>query len=145
MIKKNENEELSRNRKRRNERRMKLDGKMKSILNTIKTEKKEKNKNLDKVKQLEIELVKLTYAINPNKSQSELKELNEIHSVRKNFHEIKNDSLRKYTGVLELVGNLSIGDHVRETHIRFRNMEDFESFINAIDEGYHSDDSIFNG
>ena len=44
-----------------------------------------------------------------------------------------------------MVGNLQIGDQVRQTHIRFRNMDDFESFINSIDEGYDSDDSIFNG
>ena len=43
-----------------------------------------------------------------------------------------------------MVGKLSIGDHVRETHIRFRNLDDFESYIIAIDEGYDSDDSILN-
>ena len=44
-----------------------------------------------------------------------------------------------------MVGNLKVGDQIRQTHIRFRNMDDFESYINCIDEGYDADDSIFNG
>ena len=44
-----------------------------------------------------------------------------------------------------MVGNLKIGDQIRQTHIRFRNMDDFDSYINSIDEGYDADDSIFNG
>ena len=42
-------------------------------------------------------------------------------------------------------GNWKVGDQIRQTHIRFRNMDDFESYINAIDEGYDADDAIFNG
>ena len=38
---------------------------MKLILNKIKTEKKKKNKNLDKTKQLEILLVNIKYANDP--------------------------------------------------------------------------------
>ena len=44
-----------------------------------------------------------------------------------------------------MVGNLKVGDQLRQTHIRFRNMIDFESYINCIDEGYDADDSIFSG
>ena len=44
-----------------------------------------------------------------------------------------------------MVGNLKVGDQIRQTHIRFRNMVDFESYINSIDEGYDADDCIFNG
>ena len=51
---KNENKKLSRNRKRRIEQNKKIDDKMKSLLNKIKSEKK-----LDKIKQLEVELVKM--------------------------------------------------------------------------------------
>ena len=40
----NENKKLSRNRKRRIERRIKIDDKLKTLLNKIKTEKKKKNK-----------------------------------------------------------------------------------------------------
>ena len=44
-----------------------------------------------------------------------------------------------------MVGNLKVGDQIRQTHIRFRNMVDSESFINAIDERYDAEDAIFKG
>ena len=44
-----------------------------------------------------------------------------------------------------MVGNLKVGDHIRQTNIRFRNMDDYGSYINAIDEGYDAEDAIFNG
>ena len=44
-----------------------------------------------------------------------------------------------------MVGNLKVGDEIRQTHIRFRNMDDFEAYINSIDQDYDSDDSIFDG
>ena len=44
-----------------------------------------------------------------------------------------------------MVGNLKNGDHSRQTNIRFRNMDYYESYINAFDEGYDAEDSIFNG
>ena len=75
MIMKNENKKLSRKRKSRIERKIKMDDEMNSFLNKIKNEKsKRKNKNYDKIKNLEIELVKIKYANNPNKLQSALNE-----------------------------------------------------------------------
>ena len=44
-----------------------------------------------------------------------------------------------------MIGTLLVGDQLRQTHIRFRKMIDFESYINKIDDGYDADDSIFNG
>ena len=44
-----------------------------------------------------------------------------------------------------MVGNLRVGDQIRQTYIRFRNMDDFETYINSIDEGYDAEDAIFNG
>ena len=44
-----------------------------------------------------------------------------------------------------MVGNLKVGDQIRQTNIRFRNMDDFEAYIIAIDEGYDAEDPIFNG
>ena len=44
-----------------------------------------------------------------------------------------------------MVGNLKVGDQIRQTHIKFRNFDDFEAYINAIDEGYDAEDAIFNG
>ena len=43
-----------------------------------------------------------------------------------------------------MVGSLKIGDQVRQTHIIFRNISDYEACINAIDQPYESEDSIFN-
>ena len=62
-------------------------------LKFTKIKNENKKKNNDKIKQLEIELVKIKYAKNPNKLQSELKELNKIRVVKKNSHEIKNEIL----------------------------------------------------
>ena len=145
MIIDNENKKLSRNTKRRTNRRNKINNDMKLLLNKIKSEKKKKNKNLDKIKQLEILLVRIKYADNPNKLESALKELNKIQVIDKNLHEIKQEKILDYTGEFEMVGNLKVGDQIRQTHIRFRNMDDFESYINSIDEGYDADDCIFNG
>ena len=44
-----------------------------------------------------------------------------------------------------MVENLKVGDQIRQTNNRFRNMDDFEAYINAIDEGYDAEDAIFNG
>ena len=44
-----------------------------------------------------------------------------------------------------MVGNLKAGDQVRQTHFRFRNFSDSESYINSIDEGHDAEDDIFNG
>ena len=104
----------------------------------IKTEKK---KDIDKFKQLDIELGKIKYADNPDKLQNALKELNKIRDV----NEIKNELLLDYTSELEMVGELSIADHIRQTHIGFGNINDYESYINAIDQDYESEDGVFNG
>ena len=87
MIMKNENEKLSRNRKRRIERKIKLDDKMRTLFKKIKCEQKKK-KNIDKIKELEIELVKIKYANIPNKLQSQLKELKKITLI-KNYMKLK--------------------------------------------------------
>ena len=44
-----------------------------------------------------------------------------------------------------MVDKLSLEDQIRETHKRFRNMDDFESYVNVIDEGYEAEDASFNG
>ena len=53
--------------------------------------------------------------------------------------------LRDYVGGFEMVGNMKVGDQIRQTKIRFRNVDDYETDINAIDEGYDAEDAIFNG
>ena len=105
MIMNNQTKKLSRNRKKRIDRRNKINDDMKLLLNKIKSEKKKKNKNLDKIKQLKILLVRIKYANNPNKLESALKELNKIQVFDKNSHEIKNEILLDYVGAFEIVGN----------------------------------------
>ena len=100
---------------------------MKFLLNKIKSEKKKRNKNLDKIKELKKLLVRIKYVNNPNKLQSALKEINKIQVIDKNLHEIKQETLQYYNGEFEMVGNLKVDDQIRQTHIRFRNMDDFES------------------
>ena len=43
-----------------------------------------------------------------------------------------------------MVGNLKVRDQIRQTHIRFRNITDYEAYINSIDEGYDAEDASFN-
>ena len=62
-----------------------------------------------------------------------------------NLHEIKNDILQDYTGDFELIGKMIIGPIEHKTNIRFKNMDDFERYINAIDIDYDSEDVIFTG
>ena len=62
------------------------------------------------------------------------------------LHEIKNECLEDYTGDFELIGSMLIGELELETKIRFKNVDDFQSYINAIDNsGYDSEDVIFKG
>ena len=58
---------------------------------------------------------------------------------------MENEILRGYVGDFEMVGNLEIGDQIRQINIRLRNMDDFEVYINAIDESHDAKDAIFNG
>ena len=141
---KNENKKLSRKRKRRIERKMKMDDKMKLILNEIRAERKKKNKKIDKIKQIEIQLVKIKYVNNPNLIESKLKELNKVQVVDKKLREIKNELLGDYGGEFGMIGILSVGDEIRETHIRFKNITDYERYIKAIDEGYEAEYATFN-
>ena len=145
MIINNENKKLSRNAKRRIDRKNKINNDMKLLLNKIKSEKRKRNKNFDRIKHLGILLVRIKYANKPDKLQSALKELNKIQIFDKNLHEIKQEILQDYIGTFEMVGNLKVGDQIRQTHIRFRNISDYEAYINKIDDGYDADDTIFNG
>ena len=141
----NENRKLSSNRKRLIGRRNKINDDINLLLNKIKSEKKKKNKIVDKIKEIEVLLVKIKYADKPDKLESALKELNKIQVINKNLQEIKNEILLDYVGAFEMVGNLKVGDQIRQTIVIFRIMDDFETYINAIDEGYDAEDAIFIG
>ena len=66
-------------------------------------------------------MVKIKYVNKSNILGSKLKELNEIHVIVKNLHEIKSEILAEYAGEFELVAKLSIGDQIR---VRFGNITD---------------------
>ena len=87
----------------------------------------------------------MKYAYKPDKLESALIELNKIEVIDKNLHESKNEILRNYVGEFEMVGNLKVGDQIRHTLIKFRSIDDYEAYINAIDESYDAEDAIFNG
>ena len=44
-----------------------------------------------------------------------------------------------------MIPTLKCGYQTRERHIRFTNIDEFESYIYAIDQSYESEDAIFNG
>ena len=75
----------------------------------------------------------------------ELAASDSIYVNNLNLHEIKNEILEDYTGDFELIGKMIIGPVEHKTNIRFKNMDDFERYINAIDIDYNSDDVIFTG
>ena len=75
----------------------------------------------------------------------ELATSNKIYVNNLNLHEIKNEILEDYTGDFELIGKMIIGPIEHKTNIRFKNMDDFERYINAIDIDYDSEDVIFTG
>ena len=75
----------------------------------------------------------------------ELATSDNIYINNLNLHEIKNEILKDYTGDFEIIGKTIIGPVEHKTNIRFKNMDDFERYINAIDIDYDSDDVIFTG
>ena len=62
------------------------------------------------------------------------------------IHEIKIEILEVYTSDFELNGSMLVGEIEQKTNVRFKNVDDFESYFNAIDDsGYDSEDFIFTG
>ena len=141
----NDNKKLSRNTKRRNDRRSKINDDMKLLLNKIKSEKEKKCKNFDKIQHLEVLLVRIKYADTPDKLESALRELNKIEVIDESLREIKNEILVDYVGEFEMDGDLKVGDQIRQTVTRFKDMDNGEAYIKSIDQDYDSEDAIFNG
>ena len=75
----------------------------------------------------------------------ELATSNKLNVTNLNLQEIKNEILQDYTGDFELNGKRIIGFVEYKTNIRFKNMNDFERYINAIDIDYDSEDVTFTG
>ena len=75
----------------------------------------------------------------------ELATSNKIYVNNLNLHEIKDKISQDYTGDFELNGLMIIGPVEHKTNIRFKIMDDFERYINAIDIDNDSEDVIFTG
>ena len=89
-------------------------------------------------------MVEIKYVNNHAKIEYELKKMNKIQVTDKNSDEIKQEIIRDYDSQFEMIGKLSVGDQIRETHIIFRKITDYELYINSIDDGYDAEDAIFN-
>ena len=76
----------------------------------------------------------------------ELATTNKIYVNGLILHEIKIEILLDYRSVFELIGSMLIGEIEQKSNIRFKNVDDFKFYFNAIDMGgYDSDDVIFTG
>ena len=75
----------------------------------------------------------------------ELATSNKLYVNNSNLHENKNGISQDYTSDFELNGLMIIGPIAHKTNIRFKNEDDFESYINAIDIDYDSKDVTFTG
>ena len=65
---------------------------------------------------------------------------NKIYVNSLNLREIKNEFLQDYKNDFELNGKMIVGPIEHKTNIRFKNMDDFERYINAVDIDYDSED-----
>ena len=75
----------------------------------------------------------------------ELATSNKIYVNNLNLHEIKSEILQDYNNDFELNGKMIIGHIEHKTNVRFKNMDDFERYINAIDIDFDSEDVTFAG
>ena len=65
----------------------------------------------------------------------------ELATTKKNVNgyelqRIKSEILEDYTGDFELVGSRLIGEIEQRTDIRFKSVDDLETYINAIDNTF---------
>ena len=70
---------------------------------------------------------------------------NKIYVNNINLREIKDETFQGYTGDFEINGLMMIGPIEHKTNIRFKIMDDFESFLNAIDIDHDREDVTFTG
>ena len=71
---------------------------------------------------------------------------NRKHVNGLNLHEIKKEILENYTGDFELIGSMLVNEMEQKLNIRFKIVDDFESYIIAMDNSsYHTEDVIFTG
>ena len=61
------------------------------------------------------------------------------------LHETKDENLEENRGSFEMIGSMLIGELEEKTNNRYKNVDDFEGYCNAIDIDYVSEDVIFTG
>ena len=67
------------------------------------------------------------------------------HVCRLNFHEVDTEFLLVYKGDFGVDGLMVVAPVQHKTNFRFKNMDEFETYINAIDVDYDSEDVTFTG
>ena len=70
---------------------------------------------------------------------------NQLYVNSLNLYEIKREILLNYKADFGLNGSMVMGPVEHKTKIGFKNLEDFEGFINAIDIDYDNEDVTFTG
>ena len=75
----------------------------------------------------------------------ELSTTNRIYVNGSNLHQIKSEILLDYTGDFGMIGKFIVGEIEQKTIIRYKNIDDFVTYINAIGFDYDSEDTIFTG
>ena len=88
-----------------------------------------------------IKLMKILFEVNFFEKTSSDK----VYVNGLNIHESKGEILLNYIGDFELNRSMVVGPIEHRTKIKFRNVDDFESYIKAIDVDYDSDDFTFSG
>ena len=71
--------------------------------------------------------------------------VDKIYVNKLNLNGKRNEVLHDYKCDFEFFGLMGLGPVKNKTNIRFRNVNDFESFINAIDIEYDTGDVTFTG
>ena len=61
------------------------------------------------------------------------------------MHQTKSEKILDFTGDFELIGFLLIAELERRTNSKFKTIDDFETYINAIVVDYNTGDVILTG
>ena len=79
------------------------------------------------------------------KLENPIKELNRSFVVDITLHQIEEEILKNYTADFEMIGTSVVGENLRSTHIRFRNIIEYENHFHSINDGCDSERTVFNG
>ena len=95
--------------------------------------------NIEELKQpIKVSFKELKEKIKENKN-------NKIYVNGLKLHENKTEIFLDYMGDFEKMGSMLICKMEQKTNLRYKNVDDFETCMNAIDVDYDSEDVIFAG